>query len=123
MKYLETEEKKIICNHISYFVILFVLFYLGLTSLDPPENGIAINFGTTEFGSGNVQPTEPIQCTSKQLQQTAASNQDILSQDIEEAVDKTNQKTQPSKETAKEEVKPKPKENPQKAPLMHCQAS
>jgi hypothetical protein len=28
--------------------------------LDPPENGIAINFGTTEFGSGNVQPTEPI---------------------------------------------------------------
>jgi hypothetical protein len=36
MKYLETEEEKIICNHISYFVILFVLFfYLGLTSLDP----------------------------------------------------------------------------------------
>jgi hypothetical protein len=43
-------------------VILFILFfYLGLTSLDPPENGIAINFGTTEFGSGNIQPTEPIQ--------------------------------------------------------------
>jgi hypothetical protein len=43
-------------------VILFILFFhLGLTSLDPPENGIAINFGTTEFGSGNIQPTEPIQ--------------------------------------------------------------
>jgi hypothetical protein len=48
-------------NHQS-FVILFFVFYLGLTSLDPPpENGIAINFGTTEFGSGNIQPTEPIQ--------------------------------------------------------------
>jgi hypothetical protein len=47
-------------------VILFILFfYLGLTSLDPPpENGIAINFGTTEFGSGNIQPTEPIQSAS-----------------------------------------------------------
>jgi hypothetical protein len=62
MKYLDTKEEKIIYHHINHFVILFILFFLGLTSLDPPpENGIAINFGTTEFGSGNIQPTEPIQ--------------------------------------------------------------
>jgi hypothetical protein len=61
----------------------------------------------------------PIATAAKQ---TAASNQDILSQDIEEAV-VINQKTQPSKETAKEEVKPKENPQPSKAPLMHCQAS
>jgi hypothetical protein len=57
MKYLE-KKKKIICNHISYFCdSICSILLLRLTSLDPPENGIAINFGTTEF---NVQPTEPI---------------------------------------------------------------
>ena len=118
MKYLETEEEKksfVITSII--FVILFVLFfYLGLTSLDPPpENGIAINFGTTEFGSGNIQPTEAIQSAPKAVaaKEAAASNDDVLSQDIEEAVViKEAKKIQPTKQTAKEEVKPKPKENP-----------
>ena len=119
MKYLETEEeKKSFAITSIIFVILFVLFfYLGLTSLDPPpENGIAINFGTTEFGSGNIQPTEAIQSAPKATaaKQAASSNDNILSQDIEEAVAiKQTKKIQPSKETAKEEIKPKPKENPQ----------
>jgi outer membrane biosynthesis protein TonB len=119
MKYLETkEEKKSFTITSVIFVILFVLFfYLGLTSLDPPpENGIAINFGTTEFGSGDIQPTEPIQSApiATAAKQAASSDDDILSQDIEEAVVmKQTKKTQPSKETAKEEVKPKPKVNPQ----------
>jgi outer membrane biosynthesis protein TonB len=118
MKYLETEEeKKSFAITSIIFVILFVLFfYLGLTSLDPPpENGIAINFGTTEFGSGNIQPTEAIQSAPQATaaKQAASSNDNILSQDIEEAVViKQTKKIQPSKETAKEEVKPKPKENP-----------
>ena len=53
MKYFKTEEeKKSLAITTVLFVIMFILFfYLGLTSLDPPpENGIAINFGTTEFG-------------------------------------------------------------------------
>ena len=118
MKYLETEEeKKSFTITTIIFVILFVLFfYLGLTSLDPPpENGIAINFGTTEFGSGNVQPTEAIQSAPKATaaKQATASNDDVLSQDIEEAVVmKEAKKIKPTKEVAKEEVKEKPKENP-----------
>ena len=118
MKYIETdEEKKSFAITSIIFVILFVLFfYLGLTSLDPPpENGIAVNFGTTEFGSGEIQPTEAIQSAPKAeaAKEAAASNDDILSQDIEEAVViKEAKKIQPTKQTAKEEVKPKPKENP-----------
>ena len=118
MKYIETdEEKKSFAITSIIFVILFVLFfYLGLTSLDPPpENGIAVNFGTTEFGSGEIQPTEAIQSAPKAeaAKEAAASNDDILSQDIEEAVViKEAKKIQPTKQTAKEEVKTKPKENP-----------
>lgn len=119
MKYIETkEEKKSFAITSIIFVILFILFfYLGLTSLDPPpENGIAINFGTTEYGSGEVQPTEAIQSAPEETaaQETASStDDDLLSQDIEEAVViKETKKKQPTKETAKEIVKPKPKENP-----------
>lgn len=107
MKYLETEEEKksfVITSIL--FVIMFVLFfYLGLTSLDPPpENGIAINFGTTEFGSGDIQPTEAIQSAPKATaaKQAASSDDEVLSQDIEEAVVmKKVKKAQPTKEIAK----------------------
>jgi hypothetical protein len=46
MKYLD-EEKNHLSSHQSFCDSLYFVFYLGLTSLDPPpENGIAINFGT-----------------------------------------------------------------------------
>lgn len=34
--------------------------------LDPPiESGIAVNFGTSEMGSGNIQPTQPVKTQVK----------------------------------------------------------
>ena len=40
--------------------ILIVLFYLGLTYLDPPvENGITVNFGSMDVGMGEIQPELP----------------------------------------------------------------
>lgn len=81
----------------------------------PPENGIAINFGTTEFGSGNVQPTEAIQSAPKPTisKPTAASDDEVLSQDIEEAVVmKETKKEKPTETKSKEEQKPKPVESP-----------
>ena len=116
MKYIETEEEKksfIITTVI--FVILFILFfYLGLTSLDPPpENGIAINFGTTETGSGDIQPTEAIQSAptpTPPTTQPVASNEDVLSQDSQEAVViKPTKKPTLTKQTPVEEKKPTPK--------------
>lgn len=119
MKYLETEEeRKSFAITTSIFVIMFFLFfYLGLSYLDPPpENGIVINFGTAEFGQGDKQPTEAIPSAPKasSAKQAKSNPEDVLSQDIEEAVViKQSQKTQPNKETAEEKVKPKPKVNPQ----------
>ncbi len=66
MKFLETpEEKKSFTITSVIFVILFLLFAIfGLTYMDPPpENGIAVNFGTSETGSGEIQPTARIRET------------------------------------------------------------
>src|SRR5690606_4491505 len=63
MRLLDTKHKKksFTLTTILLSVLLLLLFYIGLTYMDPPiENGISVNFGTTEFGSGRVQPKEKI---------------------------------------------------------------
>ncbi|MEL6917632.1 MAG: cell envelope integrity protein TolA [Bacteroidota bacterium] len=63
MSLLDTRHKKksFTLTTILLSVLLLLLFYIGLTYMDPPiENGISVNFGTTDFGSGKVQPKEKI---------------------------------------------------------------
>ena len=63
MPLLDTRHKKksFTLTTVLLSALLLLLFYIGLTYLDPPEeSGIAINFGTMEFGSGKVQPKEKI---------------------------------------------------------------
>lgn len=63
MSYLDTQHQKksfTLTTIILSFLVL-VLFYIGLTYFDPPiEKGIAVNFGTTNFGSGRQQPKQKI---------------------------------------------------------------
>lgn len=120
MKYLQTEEEqKSFAITTALFVLLFILcLFLGLTYLDPPpENGIAINFGTTETGMGDKQPTEAIQSapTPTASQESAAAKEEIITQDNEEAVviKETKKPQKTTKEATKEAVKPKPAEKPQ----------
>ncbi len=63
MPFLDTRHKKksATLTAILLSVLILLLFYIGLTYLDPPEeNGITVNFGTMEFGMGDDQPLEPI---------------------------------------------------------------
>jgi TonB family protein len=124
MEFLKTEEeKKSFAITTALFVLLFILcLFLGLTYLDPPpENGIAVNFGTSETGMGDKQPTEAIQSAPQPTasQESAAAKEEILSQDIEEAVvikeTKKPQKTtkEDTKEDTKEVIKPTPAVKPQ----------
>lgn len=100
-------------------LLLVSLFFFGLTYLDPPpENGIAVNFGTTDFGKGDDQPNEPIktapkQTTSQPVPVTKTEIQEeVVTQDSEEApVIKKEEKVKEVKETVK--VPPK-KEPPKK---------
>jgi protein TonB len=114
MNFLETEEeKKSFGITIVIFVILLLLsFFFGLTYMDPPpENGIAINFGTSEVGQGEVQPIEPVK-SSPQPEYTPpqkALEDEVATQDNSEApvIKKTEAKK--TVKEVKEVVKPKPK--------------
>ena len=106
MKFLETpEEKKSFAITSAIFVILFLLFFffMGLKYMDPPpENGIAVNFGTTDTGSGDVQPTEPVQSAPDQAktEPTPSEEDNVLTQDDDAPV------TMPKTEKPKPQTKP-----------------
>lgn len=126
MPKLDTKHKKksFIITTIIHVVIILLLFFLGLDYLDPPpENGIAINFGTTETGSGEIQPTEEIKSSPKQTTpetaseisdpepETAEITEEVLTQEIEDApVIEEKPKKEPIKKV--KEPKKKPKDKP-----------
>lgn len=63
-------------------LILFLIFTLGLKYLDPPEEyGIAVNFGTSDVGSGNSQ-SEPAPSSSTPQEQVEEVVEEV--QEIEE---------------------------------------
>lgn len=102
MAFLDTRHKKKSFTLTTFLLsaLLLVLFYIGLTYMDPPiENGITINFGTTDFGSGNVQPKEPIKTEPLPEPVVEPSQQEEAAEAIEEEV-----------EVKKPAVKEEPKE-------------
>ncbi len=91
MAFLDTRHKKksFTLTTLLLSVLLLLLFYIGLSYLDPPiENGIAINFGTMDFGSGEVQPKEKIR----------SQPQRVEPQPVEQV-----QQAEPQEETVQEE--------------------
>ncbi|MEN3323051.1 energy transducer TonB [Mariniflexile soesokkakense] len=63
MKYFETthERNSAKLTTLITVILLLLLFVVGAPYMDPPEEyGVAVNFGTTDFGSGTVQPLKPI---------------------------------------------------------------
>lgn len=103
---------------ILHVILLILLFYFGMKYLDPPlENGIAVNFGTTDYGQGNDQPKEPVKTAPKittppPVPETKTEiKEEVVTQDSEEApVIKKEEKKEVVKETPKEvpkKVEPK----------------
>ena len=75
------KRKSAVLTSIIGVLILILIFLFGLTYFDPPkEYGIAVNFGTTDYGSGNVQPTEALK---------PAAQAPVASEPVEEAVEET----------------------------------
>jgi len=104
MKYLETKHERNSAKITTLIVVILILlcFVIGQTYQDPPEEyGVAVNFGNSAVGSGNVQPNKPVksqdlninkqpqeaQSQSAESQATASQpqNEDVLTQDSEEA--------------------------------------
>lgn len=63
MKYLQTKHERNSAKMTTLIVAILVLllFVVGTKYMDPPEEyGVAVNFGNSPVGSGNIQPTQPI---------------------------------------------------------------
>ncbi|WP_411896067.1 energy transducer TonB [Winogradskyella sp. A2] len=71
MKYLETKHERNsarITTLISV-ILLLLLFVVGPQYLDPPEEyGVAVNFGTSDFGSGNRPLSQPKKAVKEQIE-------------------------------------------------------
>lgn len=80
-------------------VLLLLMFYIGLTYLDPPiENGITVNFGSMDVGMGNQQPKEKIRSQP-------TPTKEVVEEEIEEEKEAT-----PPEEVAEETVTEAPSE-------------
>ncbi|WP_298505986.1 energy transducer TonB [uncultured Maribacter sp.] len=89
MAFLDTKHKKnsFTITTLLLSVLLLVLFYIGLTYMDPPEeNGISVNFGTTNFGSGRVQPKEKIRSEPLDTPPEEIMQEEVVEEQVQEQV-------------------------------------
>ncbi|MCF6182840.1 energy transducer TonB [Lutibacter sp.] len=91
-KFLNTKEKRksALITTIIMSVLIFAMFYVGLSYLDPPEEfGIALNFGTSTVGKGNFQPKQtstPV--VKKQIQEVKTSSEKSVTNKVVKASEK-----------------------------------
>lgn len=123
MKYLETKHEKNSAKItvLITVIILLLLFVVGPPYMDPPEEyGVAVNFGTTNFGSGQVQPKEPIKSEPKDVVQppketvsettpstSSEAKEEVITQDTQESIAIKKQKEAEAKAKAEAEAKAK----------------
>jgi colicin import membrane protein len=95
MNYLDTvhKRKSAAITAIIILLLLFIIFVFGLKYIDPPmESGIAVNFGTSNVGSGPIQPLAPIKTI-------------VLPQEPEEQIDVSEpEKASPEEDAPSEEL-------------------
>ena len=95
MAYLDTPHKRksAIATTIVMLLLLFLIFTFGLKYFDPPlEYGIAVNFGTSNVGSGNIQPTEPLKSASSEEE----VEEEVVEETQQEVVEETVAETEPT---------------------------
>ncbi|MBF8150299.1 energy transducer TonB [Winogradskyella sp. F6397] len=96
MKYLETkhERNSAKITVLIALILLLLLFVVGPQYMDPPEEyGVAVNFGTTDFGSGNKPLSEPKQAVEDK----------VVEEDVVEEVQPEEAQVAPAAEATKAE--------------------
>lgn len=119
------KRKSALITAIIVLMIIYVVFNFGLRYFDPPlEYGISVNFGTTDFGRGDVQPKEalkPVQQEEEVIEEKEVSqevpeesqpeevkevkSEEVLTQDNEEAIAIKKQEEKKKKALAEEKAK------------------
>ncbi|MEM9001576.1 MAG: energy transducer TonB [Bacteroidota bacterium] len=84
MSFLDTRHKKksFTLTTLLLSAVLLLLFYIGLTYMDPPiANGIAVNFGTMDFGSGKVQPRKTVRSQPEKITEQPVEEVTVAAQE------------------------------------------
>ncbi|MDP5100267.1 MAG: hypothetical protein NWQ09_02985, partial [Nonlabens sp.] len=119
MAFLYTSEKRkslIITAILTSVLLLAFTFVTVLTELEPPEEqGIAINFGNTDVGSGPVEPAEATKVSPAKSRSEAQQEQldNVATQDNTEA---PTIKSDPKNDNPVKKPADKPVEKPDPKP-------
>lgn len=123
MEFIEDKNKRIgIAVSVLIHVLLIIIFvFFGLKYMIPPpeEEGITINFGTTDMGMQSENPTTPSEQTENTPSEinpetptpVEAIEEDIITQDTEEAPSIDEKKEQKKEEPVVVKEEPKPDKN------------
>ncbi len=107
MSFLDTRHKKksFTLTTALLSVLLLLLFYIGLTYMDPPiENGISVNFGTMEFGMGDQQPKEKIRSEPLDIPEPPNVQEEVVKEAVpEEVEEEVAEKEQPAEKVLTQE--------------------
>ena len=86
MSFLETKYKRksaIITAFIAVLIVVLI-FNFGMSYFDPPiEYGISVNFGTTDYGSGNEQPKEVLKPMTQEPEEEVEQEDEIIEETTE----------------------------------------
>jgi TonB family protein len=126
----EREKREGLIGTILFHLILLALFlFYGLTHQVPiPETGLTVNFGTSEMGSGDNQPVADTPDKEPQPEpetevvppvesDPVEANQDVTTQDVEDAIEVPKEKTKEeieAEKAAQEEAIKKAKQEEQR---------
>jgi len=102
MSYLDTPYKKksAVLTSIIMGLMLYLIFNFGMKYFDPPEEyGIAVNFGTSDVGSGDIE-SEP--------SSASASTPEEVVEEVEEVVQEPAEEVEPTQEATPEPTAPTP---------------
>ena len=102
-------------------ILLLLLFVVGTPYMDPPEEyGVAVNFGNSNFGQGEIQPEKPVKSEPKRVEtppqteqtvaeptKTAEAKEEVLTADNAEEIAIKKQKEAEAKAKAIADAKAK----------------
>jgi TonB family protein len=91
-------------------ILIIALFGFSTPLPLPEEQGILINFGTDDFGLGDIEPAytdlpeDQEMVPQQEVQEVTPDNEGIITQDFEESASLKEEKIIPEKKTEKQEV-------------------
>ena len=118
MKYFKTihEKNSAKLTGLIAVILLLLFFVVGMNYLDPPEEyGVAVNFGTTDVGSGSkplskprqAQPNKPVEESKPQESKSepaeSSKTEDVMTQETAESIAIRKQKEAEAKAKAEAE--------------------